>query len=148
MLNSTFDLITLATAASNSLVAFCFCNLIIVILLLGSSKPSSDIHQEISDTEKRVIMDNSFNPDHSFNTNGRASTDDRFLEESSFVDDETMINNGEESPYGDDENGNEGDDELRRRVEEFIDKVNRGWKAEKLRMQMIHHAIDNKFSQS
>ncbi|KAK4431581.1 hypothetical protein Salat_0920200 [Sesamum alatum] len=38
MLDSTIELIGLA--ASNSLAVFCFCNLIIAILLVGSPKPS------------------------------------------------------------------------------------------------------------
>ncbi|XP_024928006.2 uncharacterized protein LOC112491100 [Ziziphus jujuba] len=41
-------------------------------------------------------------------------------------------NVGSNEAENDEEEENEDDDELRRRVEEFIEKVNRGWKAEML----------------
>lgn len=79
-------------------------------------------------------------------TNRNPGTDSKLI---SYDDKETLRNVNQvscsrEAPPVDDreENGNrnfqeEGedhdDDELRRRVEEFIEKVNRGWKAEILR---------------
>lgn len=138
LFNSTFDLITLG--ASNSLVAFCFCNLIIAILLVASSKSSgTDIDEENpaplpgTAQRKKCVVDNSTNSDNSINMNEYEAS--REVMEAPSANDAVIIN-GEEhkNPDEDDECRNEEDDELRRRVEEFIDKVNRGWKAENLRM--------------
>ncbi|KAJ6882915.1 hypothetical protein NC651_029251 [Populus alba x Populus x berolinensis] len=134
MFESTVELI--AQAASNSLVIFCFCNLIIVMILMGS-KPVSNFGQEseipqsmVTKTHTKVKEDILAMPSLDGN---KMSTDD------GRVSDITL-----EEPTGDDdeeENGNdneedEDEDELRRRVEEFISKVNHGWRAESSR----HHA--------
>lgn len=93
MFVSTLELISLA--ASNSLTVFCFCNLIIVVLLVGSSKPISSQPNDIIDANKfkeSVV--------HGMTTKDEDEDDD---------------------------------DELRKRVEDFIEKTNRGWRAEKLK---------------
>ncbi|KAF9615349.1 hypothetical protein IFM89_023000 [Coptis chinensis] len=55
------------------------------------------------------------------------------IEESSNV---PSVSNDDGKPINEDSNDNiddeEGEDEFRRRVEEFIEKINRAWKAEKL----------------
>ncbi|KAJ6417786.1 hypothetical protein OIU84_001214 [Salix udensis] len=53
MFESTMELII--QAASNSLVIFCFCNLIIVMILMGS-KPGSDFGQESGIPRSMVTM--------------------------------------------------------------------------------------------
>ncbi|KAL3524189.1 hypothetical protein ACH5RR_017023 [Cinchona calisaya] len=141
MLSSTFDLITLAAASTNSLVAFCFCNLIIVILLVSSSKPISDVDEESVIVENRI---KSYTTCKSYTKMNEVSKDVK----------EAAINNVEESPdhhhHEEEEEEEESqdcceeanDDELRRRVEEFIEKVNRGWKAEKLRMYASARTVE------
>lgn len=102
MLSSTFELLNQTNY--NSFVAFIFCNLIIVILLVNSSKPSS----KTSHNNKLVPLPMDKN-------NG--------LEYAV----EAMNNCNENETIDCDE-----EDELTRKVEEFIQKVNRCWKAEKL----------------
>ncbi|KAK9178655.1 hypothetical protein WN943_027848 [Citrus x changshan-huyou] len=133
MLDSAVDWIT--EAASNSIFIFCFCNLIIVMILMGS-KYSSVFDQE-SEEHAPVLSINSCAYSnkqetisiHSFDGNKKSmaarelSTD---LQEE-HADDQEEERNFENSESKDD------DDELRRRFEEFIEKVNRGWKEEKLR---------------
>ncbi|KAF8379325.1 hypothetical protein HHK36_028759 [Tetracentron sinense] len=122
MFDSTVELIILA--ASNSLLVFCFCNLIIVFLLIGGSKPESPSDKEggicVSTVTKRIEKEEKGRHDAlSFNDT-----------EASF--DTLISNNG-----GDDDDDGEDEDDLRRRVEEFIDKVNRGWKAEMVQSSPI-----------
>ncbi|XP_062159209.1 uncharacterized protein LOC133866637 [Alnus glutinosa] len=134
MFDSMFELIT--QAASNHLFIFCFCNLIIAFVLVGS-KPTPKIGRAGEIPLSLVI---------NTRTNRNPGTDSKLI---SYDDKETLrdvnqVSCSQEAPPVDDreENGNrnfqeEGedhdDDELRRRVEEFIEKVNRGWKAEILR---------------
>ncbi|PSS33153.1 Protein of unknown function DUF761, plant protein [Actinidia chinensis var. chinensis] len=110
MLNSTIELISLA--ASNSHFIFGFCNLIIVILLVGGSKPTSEFPQDSPVHHPKVVRRNK-NDVQGTNTSIEAMV----VEEKG--------------------NNEEDDDELRRRVEEFIDKINKGWKAEKLRTSVL-----------
>uniref|UniRef100_A0A6N2KBH8 DUF4408 domain-containing protein n=1 Tax=Salix viminalis TaxID=40686 RepID=A0A6N2KBH8_SALVM len=124
MFESTMELII--QAASNSLVIFCFCNLIIVMILMGS-KPGSDFGQESGIPRSMVTMTRTMvKEDVPAKPSLDESTADRkvsiTLEEPSGGDDE------EES--GNDNEEAEDEDELRRRVEEFISKVNHGWKKE------------------
>ncbi|KAL7253880.1 hypothetical protein ACSBR1_008258 [Camellia fascicularis] len=133
MLDSTIELITLA--ASNSLVVFCFCNLIIGILLVGGSKPASEFGQE-SPIPPPIPSHRTKNSDIegtitrcSLNNDNASTIVSELSAEKAMVDEEK----GEEEEEDDDDD----DDELRRRVEEFIDKINRGWKAEKLRTSLL-----------
>uniref|UniRef100_A0A6N2MY54 DUF4408 domain-containing protein n=1 Tax=Salix viminalis TaxID=40686 RepID=A0A6N2MY54_SALVM len=124
MFESTMELII--QAASNSLVIFCFCNLIIVMILMGS-KPGSDFGQESGIPRSMVTMTRTMvKEDIPAKPSLDESTADRkvsiTLEEPSGGDDEEE--NGNDNEEGEDE------DELRRRVEEFINKVNHGWKTE------------------
>ncbi|RXH94933.1 hypothetical protein DVH24_024617 [Malus domestica] len=136
MLDSTLDLLT--QAASNSLYVFCFCNLIIVMILVGS-KPCSYVDQESVSTVTS-----------SYKT--RISNDHKQVEDDKCEQEGTMFKSpivfgqvanpekklataGEDNGSGDHHNESkecDNEDELRRRVEEFIEKVNRGWKAELL----------------
>ncbi|KAF3433109.1 hypothetical protein FNV43_RR24211 [Rhamnella rubrinervis] len=118
----------ISQAASNSLFIFCFCNLIIFIIL-GSSKPFSKASQQVK----------------SRNTNNKGSerakqtnaANNAFMEDSEEPNSLKALSAGDKgnNDNDNDESGDEDygdDDELRQRVEEFIEKVNEGWKAEVL----------------
>ncbi|KAL7194035.1 hypothetical protein ACSBR2_025644 [Camellia fascicularis] len=129
MLDSTIELITLA--ASNSIVVFCFCNLIIGILLVGGTKPASEFVQD-SPIPLPIVDHRSKNGDIEETIATCSLNND--------VDASTVVSEScAEKAMVDEEKGkeNEEDDELRKRVEEFIDKINRGWKAEKLRTSLL-----------
>lgn len=111
MLSSTFELLNQTNY--NSFVAFIFCNLIIVILLVNSSKPSSK------------ISDNKLVPLSIASEKNNCSVLDKNNGLANAV--EAMNNCNENETIDCDE-----EDELTRKVEEFIQKVNRCWKAEKL----------------
>lgn len=74
------------------------------------------------------------------NANSRPVDED---EENDAEDDEELVVANEETNAicrpADDDEGNEDEevDELRRRVEEFIEKINRGWKAEMLTTSLL-----------
>ncbi|KAJ4952391.1 hypothetical protein NE237_029223 [Protea cynaroides] len=124
MSDFTMELFTLV--APNSLLVFGLCNLIIVILILSGLKSSSLSTQEsfisAHEVPKRIEKE------ERGEVEVFSSVD---IEASSFANAEKSPNVGTEE--SDNEDKCEADeDELRRRVEEFIDKVNRGWKEEKL----------------
>nr|XP_033515516.1 uncharacterized protein LOC108947473 [Nicotiana tomentosiformis] len=111
MLSSTFELLNQTNY--NSFVAFIFCNLIIVILLVNSSKPSSK------------ISDNKLVPLSIASEKNNCSVLDKNNGLANAVE---AMNNCNENETID----HEEEDELKRKVEEFIQKVNRCWKAEKM----------------
>ncbi|KDP22387.1 hypothetical protein JCGZ_26218 [Jatropha curcas] len=121
-----FTLELIARAASNSLIVFCFCNLIVVLILVGS-KPGPNPHKK---TQVPLLKVNNLN----------ANRKQELLVAKHSVGGNNMLinfNQGSkffrEAPVAVNENGNgnhNDNDEFRRRVEEFIDKVNRGWKTE------------------
>ncbi|KAL6509465.1 hypothetical protein OROGR_022775 [Orobanche gracilis] len=148
MLDYTVELIRLASA-SNSLAVFCFCNLIVAVLLLaGSSKPSippSDETERDNNSNCRSDFLNTVD-DGRFETidvvyssfEGNASTrNDLFENEeegkvtSMIID--MVVDDTEDDDDDEREEDEEDDDELRKRVEDFIEKINRGWRAEKIR---------------
>ncbi|XP_058106308.1 uncharacterized protein LOC131249519 [Magnolia sinica] len=106
MLPSTFDMIH--QASSNSLLIFCLCNFIIAILLINGSKSVSPSNGRESSTCVSVVTPLS---------NKRIEVYEKGEEDS------------DDQENCDEDND---DDELRKRVEEFIDKINRTWKAEKI----------------
>jgi len=138
MLGSVLEFIT--QAASSSAFIFCFCNLIIVIILVDL-KPSLSIHQEseihllkgANDHQKQganskplVEKDTTAMPqavEVEVSHDGEAETVES-IEIEGNEDDEKVE---QEKSEKDDSN-----DELRKRVEEFIQKVNKGWKEELL----------------
>ncbi|PRQ59886.1 hypothetical protein RchiOBHm_Chr1g0375121 [Rosa chinensis] len=140
MLDTTLDLLTQAT--SNSLIIFCFCNLIIAIILLGSKSISND-HVESSIHLRRST--NKHEEDEQ-GTSAKQVSEERLESNASMqvsqppkanhaVPDNIIVS---KIIYG---NGNDEteaeDEELRTRVEEFIQKVNQAWKAEFLRTTCI-----------
>ncbi|XP_021286636.1 uncharacterized protein LOC110418279 [Herrania umbratica] len=136
MLDSTLDLIS--QAVSNDLYVFCLFNLIIVMILMGSKHGSSfDQDYEIplstptyhkQDAEAKQspdISERAMNPCRVPGANETATEGNKGTKNDS---------NGNSIIVTDEDD--EGDDELRRRVEEFIAKVNREWRAEKLSMSI------------
>ncbi|KAL1319201.1 hypothetical protein HN51_071502 [Arachis hypogaea] len=154
MLDSIVEFIT--QAASSSAFIFCFCNLIIVYILLDL-KPtlSSSVQQENSevtpsmgtnlqkqetnskflvqkDTELRAIQ-----VSYVRQVEAEAEAEAKLIEvdiietignDECFVEEVKKEDEEEEK----EEKEEEDDDELRKRVEEFIEKVNKGWKEELL----------------
>ncbi|CAJ1952513.1 unnamed protein product [Sphenostylis stenocarpa] len=140
MLSSVMEFIT--QAASSSAFIFCFCNLIIVIILVDL-KPSLSIHRESevhllkgandqkqgANSKPLVEKDTPPMPpavevshDHEAETVEKIEIEgnkDCSNEEDEKVEEEKDDNKSE-------------NDELRKRVEEFIEKVNKGWKEELL----------------
>lgn len=132
MLDVTLDLIT--QTASSSLLAFCFCNLIIVIILVGS-KPGSEFNQERSHASTSTPL----SAVSTANTNEKGVLvvpKDENREEKNELVAVNEVSSAQNAVRDDNDNEDKededdgGDDELRKRVEEFIEKVNRGWKAE------------------
>ncbi|KAL2555996.1 uncharacterized protein Fot_00735 [Forsythia ovata] len=134
MLNSTFDLISLA--ASNSHAVFCLCNLIIVILLVGSSKSRSEFNEDKPFSSGDVVNNNRGSMERT-NASCTLKTPYALMD----------VNVSESSSVGismvDDNEGSrdEEDDELRRRAEEFIEKINKGWMDEKLKAYSLGQMI-------
>ncbi|XP_073316187.1 uncharacterized protein [Primulina huaijiensis] len=162
MLDSTLELFTLA--ASNSFAVFCFCNLIIgIILVSGSSKPnesspflsdenlkkddasSSDDSIKVNKEDRlssvgmadesrpflitrndEIFEKNVVSSSEKANESMKSNHDDEKLWSVSIAMDDIII---EEESDAD----KEEDDELRERIEEFIAKINRGWRDEKLK---------------
>ncbi|WCJ44481.1 hypothetical protein M5689_025147 [Euphorbia peplus] len=137
MLASTFEFINEAT--SSSLYIFYLCNFIIGIIFLASKTSNSDTDEKtqllITDgftsgkaelaTDSHLVIDaRSVSIDMSEECNVAAESIQFEINENVYDDD-------------DDDDSDEKDDEFRRRVEEFIDKVNKGWKAEMLRTSYL-----------
>ncbi|XP_045818882.1 nuclear polyadenylated RNA-binding protein 3-like [Trifolium pratense] len=147
MLDSILEMIT--QAASSSTFIFCFCNLIIVIILMDL-KPRISVHQRsefplsIYEIQKQEI-----NTKFSFEKSIESMTQEKEVshvieaEANEDEDEENKIEIGANDDIdcnneeGKEENEKEheeekDDDELRKRVEEFIEKVNKKWKEELL----------------
>ncbi|XLR65612.1 hypothetical protein S83_016284 [Arachis hypogaea] len=159
MLDSIVEFVT--QAASSSAFIFCFCNFIIVYILVDL-KPtlSSSVHQENSevtpsmgtnlqtqetnskflvqkDTELRAIQVSYV---RQVEAEAEAEVKAKLIEvdiietignDECFVEEVKKEDEKEEKEEKDEEE-EEDEDELRKRVEEFIEKVNKGWKEELL----------------
>ncbi|CAH8295707.1 unnamed protein product [Eruca vesicaria subsp. sativa] len=160
MLDIAYELVGQAT--SNSLLMFCFCNLIIVIIITGSSKPGSTDSQDYTfttsvsftmcsnvasedhdcgdeDDEEMIDVDVSSAQDEPLTDASSISKEYKDKESIQCCDDDEEEEDEDEDEDDDDESNEadveeeEEDDELRKRAEEFIAKVNNEWKYEKLR---------------
>ncbi|XP_044507053.1 uncharacterized protein LOC123226573 [Mangifera indica] len=140
MFDSVLELVSQAT--SNSLFVFCCCNLIIVIILMGS-KPSSSFEQG-RESCVPVVANTSANGVQVKETNYCMRFSDENVKRVVCVEEELNVE-GEQEPDDDEEeeesssfaDGDKEDDEFRRRIEEFIHKINSGWKAELLRTSCL-----------
>lgn len=137
MLVSTLD--SLTQAASNSLYAFCFCNLIIVMIFVGS-KPGSYIDQEseIPRSKATYTITNEKQVDHDAKCEQKGIASSSIVISSEVSNAKEELASAEKAAIDDQIVDNkececDNDDELRRRVEEFIEKVNKEWRAESLR---------------
>ncbi|XP_061353519.1 uncharacterized protein LOC133298272 [Gastrolobium bilobum] len=137
MLDSVLEFIT--QAASNSTFIFCFCNLIIVIILLDL-KPGLSFHQA-----SEISLSIGANQKQGANSKCLVEKDSGSLPqvaEVSHVQEEEadaeakVVDNieieGSDDCSNEEEEKEEENDELRKRVEEFIEKVNKRWKEELL----------------
>ncbi|CAA0809543.1 Unknown protein [Striga hermonthica] len=146
MLDYTIELISLA--ASNSHAVFCFCNLIIAIILIGSSKPSSQFDEtkpnhgfsNIASYEnfKKVVVVSSCvkAQNDSVEAENEKATPvcvDVVVDEDEEDENEKAEQEDENEQVEQEDDADEDDDELRKRVEDFIEKVNRAWRAEKMK---------------
>ncbi|OIW07874.1 hypothetical protein TanjilG_19975 [Lupinus angustifolius] len=158
MLDSILEFMT--QAASSSAFIFCFCNLIIVIILVDL-KPSLSIHQQSEiplhivqkgtgslpqeaqvsqvQEEKEAELDEETKEAELDEEAKEAELDEEAKEAELDEEAKILAANNIEIKGNDDWNNEEEesgeveeDDELKRRVEEFIEKVNRGWKQELL----------------
>ncbi|KAJ0100032.1 hypothetical protein Patl1_19956 [Pistacia atlantica] len=140
MFDSALELIS--QAASNSLFVFCCCNLIIVMILMGS-KPSSSFERG-RESSIPVVTNTYANDIQVEGTNYCMHSVDENIKRLADVKEVSNVEE-EQEPAADDEeeestnivNDNKEDDEFRRRVEEFIQKVNSGWKVELLRTSRL-----------
>ncbi|KAL8148173.1 hypothetical protein AgCh_005505 [Apium graveolens] len=132
MFNSTLELINLV--ASNSFLVFCFCNLIIIILLIGSSKSASGTNSDEDSTclhSQELARGNEKGMTAQSKKSYTSSNDKN--ESRSFIEpcvDRNLLNFEEVGRK-------EEDDELRERIEAFIDKTTQAWKSEMLQKSIV-----------
>lgn len=124
MSDSTMELI--AEAASNSLFIFCFCNLIIGMIFIAY-KPSSSFEQESEDGTPAVIS-NTYAYTEQETNSAQSCQSSITVKELSSPQQEQEAPTEDREDDRNDNNDWEEDDELRRRVEECIEKANRGWR--------------------
>ncbi|KAL9225244.1 hypothetical protein vseg_001193 [Gypsophila vaccaria] len=153
MLEYTIGLV-IAYATPSTHFIFCLCNIIIVFLLVDRSKRNLNPNSVYNYPFPTAL-----------NTNVTQYSYERYakvVEESSLqstvvevVASETATTNEDEHECEHDNKENEDDkkedeeveeeenddDELRRRVEEFIDKINREWRAERLRTSNTQYVV-------
>lgn len=136
MFELTYELIIIA--ASNPHLIFLFCNLIIVILILVSLEPTSNSHNNCTATPIPPPQPPppAINENKSFETTTLTAQLQPKTTNCNVSIDVDKLWNDCGLPFKDHEE--EHDDELRRRVEEFIDKINRGWKVEKQQLSLGH----------
>ncbi|KAL3717430.1 hypothetical protein ACJRO7_008937 [Eucalyptus globulus] len=141
---------SVAQAASNTFVVFCFCNLLIVIILM-SPNPSSSF-KERSQFCLPIVAHNSVMDEHRIDIEQPPKDEETTPEVMELCIWENLAKEGRnsnsegEADNGDDSESNNDDnddnDEFRRRIEAFIDKVNREWKAEKFRTRYLCEQVD------
>lgn len=154
MLDSVLELIT--QAVSSSTFIFCFCNLIIVIILLDL-KPSISVHQrseiplsmyanQKQGTNFKCLVEmDTESLSHVVEVSHvmEAETETK-IEDNNEIEENNDVDFSKEDEEDEQEEKEEDDDELRRRVEEFIEKVNKGWKEELLsRSSLIYEKNNN-----
>ncbi|KAL7146472.1 hypothetical protein ABFS83_06G043200 [Erythranthe nasuta] len=139
MLDSTIELISMA--ASNSLAVFCFCNLIIAILLVGSSKPISNFDEFEPKSSPTIVVhdviDDVIHDNLEKNAVPEADNDLVQTEEEEKVSSVTVSIIDTVENEDEDEDEETEDEELRKKFEEFIERTNRAWRAEKLKTHSL-----------
>ncbi|KAL7107272.1 hypothetical protein ACP275_06G043700 [Erythranthe tilingii] len=139
MLDSTIELISMA--ASNSLAVFCFCNLIIAILLVGSSKPISNFDEFEPKSSPTIVVhdviDDVIHDNLEKNAVPEADNDLVQTEEEEKVSSVTVSIIDTVENEDEDEDEETEDEELRKKIEEFIERTNRAWRAEKMKTHSL-----------
>ncbi|KAL6867495.1 hypothetical protein ACP4OV_015519 [Aristida adscensionis] len=146
MLNSTAELVALWASLSPSLLAFCFSHLIVAVLLLGGGGGASDIAAGAGECALEAGSRH--------DAQVQAEQEDPAAVAASAVQDEecsdevvgeadtngVQLEASERSGQGEDvsvacgdEEGEEEEDELMMRAEEFIQRMNRSWRTENVR---------------
>lgn len=116
-------------AASSYAFIFCFCNLIIVIILVDL-KPKLSFNQGSEEIPLSLITNKGIEAAKSKCLVSKSTLTPQ-AREVAHVKEEVVVDRVEmEGKDNCNCNSTEEDDELRRRVEEFIERVNEGWKAE------------------
>ncbi|TQE04679.1 hypothetical protein C1H46_009662 [Malus baccata] len=121
-------------AASNSMFIFCFCNLIIVIILVGSRLVSNNDERSIT----RITTAPNKSADDEQGTRAKHAWKEKnaLMQVSELMSNEqnAATDDGEFSSTDGDSNNDETDtdDELWMREKKFIEKVNKAWKAKVL----------------
>lgn len=116
-------------AASSYAFIFCFCNLIIVIILVDL-KPKLSFNQGSEEIPLSMLTNTAIEGANSKCLVNKSTSSPQAIEVA-HVKEEVVVDRVEIE--GNDNcncNSTEEDDELRRRVEEFIERINEGWKAE------------------
>ncbi|KAG4997717.1 hypothetical protein JHK85_029156 [Glycine max] len=122
----------LVKAASSYAFIFCFCNLIIVIILVDL-KPKLSFDQESEQIRLSMPTNTGIEGAISKSLVNKNTFSPQAREVSQHAKEEVVVDKvGSEGNDNCDCNSEEDDDELKRRVEEFIERVNEGWKAEHL----------------
>ncbi|KAF8006450.1 hypothetical protein BT93_K0673 [Corymbia citriodora subsp. variegata] len=142
MLDLTAEFV--AQAASNSFVVFCFCNLLIVVIFM--SPKSSSKFEERTQFHLPIVTHNSVMDDHRIDIEQPPEDEETTPEVMELCVCENLEKEGRsysiEGEADDEDDGESNEDEFRRRIEAFINKVNREWKAEKLRTHYLCEQVD------
>ncbi|KAG6605668.1 hypothetical protein SDJN03_02985, partial [Cucurbita argyrosperma subsp. sororia] len=130
-----------AEAASSTLFIFCIFNLILLIILF-TSRPvsSSSDHQNHDDVPLSIVIHSNTNAQQNFMLQKNAIVDvcavTETLNEPDFSD--SVEGSGDDHEDEDeDEDEVEDEEDFKRRVEEFIEKVNSGWREERQRTSRL-----------
>ncbi|KAJ3682605.1 hypothetical protein LUZ60_015178 [Juncus effusus] len=123
------ELLSVIPPASSSVVAFCFCHLIVAILFLTNTIKSSN---------GRATEDFIYEPRPCFKEGENSETliaaDEIEMEKNDEDEmerkDEMEKNDDDEMERNDEHEIEKNDDELEKRAEEFIERMNRVWRAE------------------
>nr|KYP74615.1 hypothetical protein KK1_007302 [Cajanus cajan] len=127
MLDSVMEYIN--QAASSYAFIFCFCNMIIVFILVDL-KPKLGFDQESEEIPLSMPSNTGTHGANSKFLVNKNTLSPQAREVSHAKED--MVVDRIETEGSDNCNSEEDDDELKRKVEEFIERVNEGWKAEYL----------------
>ncbi|KAL2920538.1 Frequency clock protein [Bienertia sinuspersici] len=146
MLNSIIELIT--QASSNFHLIFCFCNILIVILLIDRSNKDSKCSSTSSSEFLQIVITTGYenygkvaeDDDSSEELSSEAAMPIQYDEEVDTEEDDDTEEDEDDYDYGYgydyecDEELEYDSDELKKRIEEFINKTHREWRAERLRL--------------
>ncbi|GAB2227771.1 hypothetical protein Droror1_Dr00009598 [Drosera rotundifolia] len=127
MLHTTHELI--AAATSSPPLIFCLFNIIVLFLVISSSNGSSNTASQISETAPVICAEDNASVQVRDKGDYTGVVETCHSETAVIeVDDKGDV----EEAYEEEDEAEEEDKLLRRRIEAFIEKVNQEWRAEKL----------------